>query len=465
MSDRADAAAPRLGRLLRTASFRLALGASGILAGASLVQLGLVWWQSGRFETARIDRLLADAAGSLAREAPADIVWHVGVRWSPTLRSLPIAALFASDGRRLAGNVDAVPADLPADGTPHAVTAYVAGRPVAIRAIARRLAPPLGAGQMLVIGRDMRELGEVRRIVLRAVVLGFLPALLLALAGGAVLGHRALLRVGDMHRAVETIMAGRLDRRLPAGGTGDDLDLLAGSVNRMLDRIERLLGEVRGVGDDIAHDLRTPLARVRATLDRTRGRALPPEALHAAIERAIGELDRLFAVITALLRIAEIESGRRRAGFAGADLREIAADAVELYEPVAEAADITLRLAPGEGDAAIEADRDLLMEAVANLLDNAIKFTPAGGHVTVAIEPRTISVTDDGIGMSDEERGAVTKRFYRADRSRHVPGSGLGLSLVAAIADLHAATLEIRSGPTGSRFALVFPERRAEVRA
>ncbi len=440
-----------LRRLARTASFRMALGGSLIMVAAAALQLVLVSWQTTRFQTARASRILTSEAAQMAREAPPVLRSYVERRWAPDLYVIPVAGLFAADGHRIAGNLDGVPRALPADGAAHAATGRIGGRPVAIRAVAA----PLAGGGLLVIGRDLRDVDELRRIALRALLLGSAPALLVSLGGGALLGYRALVRVGDMHRAVEAIMAGGLDRRMPLGGTGDDLDLLAGSVNRMLDRIERLVSELRGVGDDIAHDLRTPLARVRATLDRTRTRALPEEELRLAIDRAVGELDRVFAVITALLRIAEIESQRRRAGFARTELAAIAADAVELYEPVAEAKLVALGLRL-DAPEAIDCDRDLVMEAVANLIDNAIKFTPEGGHVRVEVVGGTVAVVDDGIGLSEEERLSATKRFYRADRSRHVPGSGLGLSLVAAIADLHGATLEVESEGRGSRFGLVF---------
>ncbi len=438
-------------RLARTGSFRLALGASLIMVAASLLQLGLVSWQVARFEAARIDRILSAEAVQMARDRPPVLLGYVERRWAPDLRVLPVAGVFAADGHLVAGNIEAMPASLPPDGVSHPVSIRVDGREVAVRAVARRLP----GGGRLVIGRELRDLLEVRRIALRALALGFAPALLISLGGGALLGYRALLRAGDMHRTLGAIMAGGLHRRLPHGGTGDDLDLLAGSVNAMLDRIEKLVEEIRGVGDDIAHDLRTPLARVRATLERTRSRDLPPVELRAAIDRSLGELDRVFTVITALLRIAEIESKRRRAGFAPAELAAIAADAVELYEPVAEAKEVALvvRLA---APAVIECDRDLLMEAVANLVDNAIKFTPAGGHVRVEVEGRAVAVVDDGIGLQAEERLAVTKRFFRADRSRNVPGTGLGLSLVAAIADLHGARLQVESEGRGSLFRLLF---------
>lgn len=429
----------------------MAVSASLIMVAASVLQLGLVSWQITRFQSARTARILTEEADLMVRETPVVLRSYVERSWSPDLYVIPAAGLFAADGHRIAGNLDAAPRALPRDGALHSVTGRIDGRTIGLLAVAR----VLPHGGLLVIGRDTRDLGELRRIALRALMLGFAPALLMALGGGALLGYRALVRVGDMHRAVEGIMAGGLGGRLPEGGTGDDLDLLAGSVNRMLERIERLVGEIRGVGDDIAHDLRTPLARVRATLDRTRTRDLPAEELRRAIDRAVGELDRLFTVITALLRIAEIESQRRRAGFARAELAAIAADAVELYEPVAEAKDVHLTLGL-DGPAAVECDRDLVMEAVANLVDNAVKFTPEGGHVRVEVAAAAVTVIDDGIGLSDEERQSVTKRFYRADRSRHVPGSGLGLSLVAAIAELHGAVLEVESHGRGSRFSLVF---------
>ena len=443
--------------VFRTASFRLAVGASVVLAGASLLQFGLIVWQTDRFETARIDRLIETELARLVRRPPPDLAGRVDRHFSETLRTLPVAGLFAVGGARLEGDVGAFPAELKPDGRARAVAVtLVDGRRLRIRAAARVLA----ARQMLLIGRDDRELVDLRRITQRGLLLSFLPGLALSLAGGAWLGHRALVRVGDMHRAVERIVAGGLHERLPTRDADDDLVRLAGSVNRMLDRIERLLAEVRGVGDDIAHDLRTPLARVRATLERTRDRTRDPEALRAGIDKAIIDLDRAFSIITALLRIAEIEGRRRRAGFARTDLAEIAGDAIELYTPVAEGKSITLALEVERAAISVDADRDLLMEAVANLLDNAVKFTPEGGRVTVVVGHSTegafLAVSDDGIGIADAEREAVLKRFYRADRSRHLPGSGLGLSLVAAIAGLHDATVSVTPLPQGVRFGLLF---------
>ncbi len=436
--------------ILRTASFRLALGSSAILAGALLVQFAIMYWGTAAFENRRIDRLLRSEVASLVTETRPATAFYVRTHFDRSLRSIPVAALFDRNGHRLDGDIDQYPTALPLDGTAHPVTVRLDdGRAVRIRAAAASLPD----GTRLLIGRDMRQLGELRRIILQALAASFAPALLLSLAGGAWLGYRALIRVGDMHRAIDRIVGGGLHERLPLAGSNDDLDRLAGSVNGMLERIERLVAEARGIGDDIAHDLRTPIARIRATLERARDRDAP--TAQRAIEKAIAELDGASTIVTALLRIAEIEAVRRRAGFADTSLREIAADAIELYEPIADAKSIALILDAPE-DATIHGDRDLLMEAAANLLDNAVKFTPEHGRITVAIGPGRLSVTDNGIGLTELERASVLRRFYRADRSRHVPGSGLGLSLVAAIAGLHEARIAIEPRQPGCCFALVF---------
>ncbi len=446
--------------LLRTTPFRLALGANLILAASMALVFALITWQAERFENARVDRLIASEASTLAREAPDTIRWHVDRHFDPALRSTPITALFDRAGRATEGDVARLPDGLAPDGRAHRVlVAFPGGRTLAIRAVAVRVA----GGGTLLIGRDMRELNSLRDIVLRALALSFVPALGLSLAGAVLIGTRALSRIRTMNDAIDRIMAGGLDERLPEARSGDDLDRLARSTNRMLERLERLVHEVRGVGDDIAHDLRTPLARVRATLDRARAHGGDRVALEAAIDRALADLDRVFALITALLRISAIETEQRRVAFGQASLRAIAADARELYEPIADAKGIALTL-DGGGDGGDEGvvvgDADLLMEAVANLVDNAIKFTEAGGHVTIGVgrrgEGALLTVDDDGIGVAPDARGLIAKRFYRADRSRHVQGNGLGLSLVAAIASLHAAELLIEANGRGSRFGLLF---------
>ena len=226
----------------------------------------------------------------------------------------------------------------------------------------------------------------------------------------------------------------------------------------MLDEIERLLGEVKGVSDSVAHDLRTPLTRVRSRLEGGRMRARSLTELEEVVDHAVADLDQCLAIITALLRIGELEADRRRASFADIQLAPIVQEAADLYTPIADERGILLH-ADGASDFRVRADRDLLFEAVVNLLDNALKFTPAGGRVSLLLtgsrERPVIAVTDTGPGIPEAERDAVLKRFYRADPSRRIPGSGLGLSLVAAILRLHEYGLEMHDLEPGFLVAIV----------
>lgn len=319
---------------------------------------------------------------------------------------------------------------------------------------------------MLVLARSLHMLSELRFMTRRAVLLSIMPIVAFALVAGIMLSHRALARIKTMHEAIDRIMEGDLHERLPAGRERDDLERLAGSVNRMLDRLEHLLDEIRDVGNDIAHDLRTPLSRVRARLERATSSMHDADYLNGVIGQATLDLDQCFSVITALLRIGEIENGRRRAGFARVDVGQLIADIVDLYEPMAEANGLVLHTSISGGKAlTVIGDRDLLIEVLANLLDNALKFTPEGGEIVVSAGMRGgavwLRVADTGIGIRAEERAAVLGRFYRSDKSRHVPGSGLGLSLVMAILRLHDARLavdaqdESRENP-GCVFEVVF---------
>jgi signal transduction histidine kinase len=218
----------------------------------------------------------------------------------------------------------------------------------------------------------------------------------------------------------------------------------------MLGEIEALVHEIAGVGDDIAHDLRTPLTRVRVRLERGRAHATTLEELRTSVDQAIGGLDQSLLIITALLRIAEIEHSRRREGFGEVQLAPLLREISDLYEPIAEDKGLTLQVETVD-EAIVHGDRDLLFEAVANLVDNAVKFTPEGGRVELVLLRReggtVIRVRDTGVGISENEREAVTKRFYRSDKSRGTKGLGLGLSLVAAIVKLHGFRFTISAGP------------------
>ena len=285
-----------------------------------------------------------------------------------------------------------------------------------------------------------------------------LVVLVLGLTGGALIGAFALGRIERVTQAIERIVNGDLKERLPGGGTKGDLARLIHVVNRMLDEIERLMHEVKGVTDDIAHDLRTPLTRLLAGLERARRRASTVEEYANAVEEAIAESKGVLATFSALLRIAEVEAGARRAGFTTVDLNTVAADVTDFYEPLAERKGIALSLETAGAPAEMPGDPSLLFEAMGNLVDNAIKYTPSGGRVTLRIfgvaDRLGIAVSDTGPGIPEIEREAVLRRFHRIEKCRHTPGSGLGLSLVAAVARLHGLPLALEDANPGCRVTM-----------
>jgi signal transduction histidine kinase len=286
-------------------------------------------------------------------------------------------------------------------------------------------------------------------------------ALGLCLVTGTLASLRAARRVEEVNRRVQRIVAGDLRERLPQRDDGDPFSKLAGIVNGMLDEMETLIHALAGVGNDIAHDLRTPLTRARLTLERGRANAVTLEQLQSSSDKAIAGIDQSLAIITALLRLAEIENSRRSAGFGAVALDELLREVGDLYEPIAEDKEIVLKLGASP-QLSVHGDRDLLIEAVANLVDNAIKFTPPGGRVDIELirgdGESVVRVTDTGCGIIASEREAVLRRFYRSEKDRNTPGVGLGLNLVAAIVKLHGFRLAIFPGP-GCRVEIACPDQ------
>src|SRR6266852_5364696 len=310
------------------------------------------------------------------------------------------------------------------------------------------------------------QLAEISHVVGEALLLGLLPAFFLCLLAGAWLSVRAQRRVEDVNQRVQRIIAGDLSERLPHRTVDEPFSRLAVIVNGMLDEMEAMIDALAGVGNDIAHDLRTPLTRARLALERGRTNATSLEQLQTVADKAITGIDQSLAIITALLRLAEIENSRRSAGFGSVALHEMLQEVCDIYEPIAENKEITLHVQVAQ-QLTVRGDRDLLIEAVANLVDNAIKFTPGGGKVNIELLRRdsetVVRVTDTGCGISEQERDAVLRRFYRSDKMRNTPGVGLGLSLVAAIVKLHGFRLEISSGP-GCRVEIICPDREDRVK-
>ncbi len=443
----------RLPEALRSTTFRWTLAIAGAVAACNLFMATCFYLRTTMYLTSNIDAAIAEAASLIAASSPEDATESIIHRLRDDPRRVKLAGLFNPDGKRLLGNIATLPGTLALDGHAHATVLPRIDSNGTEAESARAVAIRQPSGNIVVVGRDVDEMREVAATVDRGIVLQLVPALLLALILGAWLSVRAQRRVEEMRAQASRIISGELQARLPIRETRDPLDRLAIIVNRMLEEIEMLVRALAGVGDDIAHDIRTPLTRVRATLERGRESARSLGDLQAVTDRAIAGLDQSLAVVTALLRIAEIDHHRRLAAVDAVQLAETLRAVAEFYEPIAEDKGVALELEI-ETAAPVTGDRDLIFEAVANLVDNAVKFTPSGGQVLIALLHRgdgpVIRVADTGPGIREDEREKVIRRFYRSDKSRGAQGGsqgfGLGLSLVAAIVKLHGFRLVVASG-------------------
>jgi signal transduction histidine kinase len=434
---------------------------AGVFAIFVIVLFGFIYWRTDDYLIKRSDQMIANQLSVIAALPDGRRLDAIDEHVKQDTRGVHYAGLFGSDGRRISGNLERLPAELKIDDRAQSVpvvgTMAKGGETRVVRAIARRLP----GGDVLAIAREVDEAREIAMVVGQALALGLLPAFLLCLLAGAWLSVRAQRRVEEVNARVQRIIAGDLHERLPHRRIDEPFSKLAIIVNGMLDEMETMIHALAGVGNDIAHDLRTPLTRARLTLERGRTNAATLEQLQAVADKAIAGIDQSLTIITALLRLAEIENSRRSAAFGTVALHEMLREVCDIYEPIAENKNIALRVrATDRLD--VRGDRDLLIEAVANLVDNAIKFTPEGGKVDIELvrgEAATIvRVTDTGIGISEAERDAVLRRFYRSDKIRNTPGVGLGLNLVAAIVKLHGFRLTIHPG-AGCRVEIICPDR------
>jgi signal transduction histidine kinase len=318
---------------------------------------------------------------------------------------------------------------------------------------------PLAEGLRLLVGKDIDDLRGFAGKINTAIGLVLLLIFILAGVVTVYTSRRTVGRIESINAISRSIMQSDLGERIPLRGTRDEWDRLAQNLNLMLDRIETLMGEVKQATDNVAHDLRTPLTRMRGRLEKASGRSRDGENDQALIGDTIGELDRVLTMFASLTRISQIEAKDRTAVFRTVNLSDIAGEVVELFDAAAEHEHVTLT-ASGDPTAFVTGDRDLLFDAVANLVDNAIKHGRDAGRVSVEVKRTdngaTIAVSDDGPGIPDNERQHVLKRFYRLERSRRTPGNGLGLSLVAAVAHLHGADIEMSDNTPGLTFRLTF---------
>ncbi len=323
----------------------------------------------------------------------------------------------------------------------------------------RARAEHLDDDTFVMVAYDTKDLAESRELILRSFGIALAATVLLTLSGGLIISAALLRRVDDISTTAGAIMRGDLSQRIPVAGSGDEIDRLAAGLNRMLARIEELMVNLQHTTSDIAHDLRTPLGRLRQRLEGSRIRARSAAEYETAIDAAIDDADTILKTFEAMLRIAQIEAGARRARFDDIDLSAVADNVVEAFTAVAEdeGRRIEAHIAPG---VPVHGDRELLTQLLANLIENALGHTPRGTTVDVSLTSEhsgiCLAVRDDGPGIPPAEREHVLQRFYRLDASRSTPGSGLGLSLVAAIARLHEADVVLADNHPGLAVSVSF---------
>ncbi len=458
-------------RLLRTTAFRVALLYFWLFLVSVIVIFSVFYSLTAGFIERELNDSIANDIISLREQfdnqGVVGLIEMVRAR-SANRHSNSFYLLAAPSGAILAGNLSVWPNAKPdAHGKLHFRVSEVgglAGRPATAQAAVLVLSGSL----YLLVGRDMSEIDLLRSRIIKS--LWWIAAVVasLGIGGGLLLSRGILRRVEAINLTTRRIMAGDLSGRVPHSGSGDEIDRLAGNLNAMLVQIERLMTGMRQVTENIAHDLRTPLSRMRTRIELTLlQHEEEPEQHRIALQETLVEVDRLLATFKALLSIAEAASEARRSDFRMVDLAETVRHIADLYEPVADEAGLSF-IATIRSTPMVRGDSQLLSQAVANLLENAIKYTPAGGRIVLTVGGPTVegagadwaaclSVADTGPGIPAEMREAVLQRFVRLDSARASPGNGLGLSLVDAVAHLHGASLRLEDNGPGLRVRLLLP--------
>jgi signal transduction histidine kinase len=437
-------------------AFRLALAFSIAISIAIAAMFAFIYWQVSSADVQRIGAVLVDEAAKSEGDSEADLRRALELRLTRDIRRLDYVAVFDPKGAMVFGDVPGMPA-IPVDGHAHVVQNQLLPDSSANREPAIFVARSLAGGGVLLLGRSLRETYDLQRTLLRALAIALLPTILVILAIGAFFARRALQRFERVHDAIVRFMNGELDSRLPVANEGGDIDKVARAVNLMLDEVARLLDRLKSVGDNIAHDLRTPLAVARARIERALNNEAAIEELHAAMEAALAQIEKVSTAISAILRISAVENHARKSQLKDFDLSVICVEVFDFYEPLAESKRVKL-VVEAVKPIWIRGDRDLMREAISNLVDNAIKFTPSGG--AVRIEARMVNehpfmcVSDTGVGVPPQERTRIFERFYRGERSGKSSGHGLGLSIAETIADLHGFKLTVEDNNPGARFEL-----------
>jgi signal transduction histidine kinase len=441
----------RLPRLFRTTSFRLTLIYATVFTLSVAVLFAIIYWSTAGYMSRQMDESAEIQLASLLQGQPAAGLDHLRREVQEAIDSAPADAFFLlqdSTGKVLAGNL---PAREPAVGVVETTSPTLFENETEPHGY-RGHGVMTVDGSFLFVASDNFQLEEMQELVVRAFALALCVTLVLALGGGAFISASLLRRVEAVSQTSREIVEGNLTRRMPVSGSDDEFDHLAFSLNGMLDRIEGLMEGLRQVSNDIAHDLRTPLTRLRQRLERARRRATSVEALQEALDGSIDQVDQILETFGALLRIAQIEGGSRRRTFATVDLTELMLSMVEIYQPVAEGKAQRLDHAITDGLTTI-GDRELLVQMLANLIENAIRHAPERAVISIEAgldgDHLNIIVRDNGPGVPEVFHDRIFQRFFRLEESRTTPGSGLGLSLVAAVAALHEFEITLADNRPG----------------
>ena len=438
----------------RSSSSRLLALYSSLFVAWSGILMGVMYYEVSSYLDSLAKHSLMQRQHLFSHFQGEQLVDALAASMTFDIRGIDAYGLFDDQQRYLSGALREIPQGLPLDGKIHMLDDCADSNDPTLPADScDAVATRTRDERWLVLVRDNGSLFAVTRIILHALLWGVSLTILPGIAGWHLLRRRPLRRIRAIQASAEAIVAGDLTRRLPLSNRRDELDMLAAIVNAMLERIERLMNEVKGVCDNIAHDLRTPLTRLRAQLYRIQQQADEGSTLAVQLDSVLGEADTLMARFRGLLRISELEDRQRRSGFVQLDPMPLLKELHDFYLPLAEEGELTFELQQPESLPWLNGDRALLFEAVANLLSNSIKFTPPGGAVIlrgVNDNGHTrIEVLDSGPGIALAEREAVFQRFYRAEGGNPQSGFGLGLSIVAAIVSLHGFTLEVGSSELG----------------
>jgi signal transduction histidine kinase len=444
----------------------------GAFVLAAMLIVAFVAWRANELLTTKVIETLAAEVQGLREQfqsgGPARLRAAVTERAAEPGSSLYL--LLDETGHKIAGNLSSMPAELTDSNNKGAVFRYARASDGTTRfaRLAVGVPVPVPGGQTLVVGRDIEDQRRFADTMWDVALWGVGLLCVIGVGAGLLISRSVLARIDSASEAARRIMAGDLTRRIPLSGSGDELDRLAESLNAMLARIEELMVALREVSDNIAHDLKTPLTRLRSRAEAALRKPDDPASYRDALVKTLEEADDLIRTFNSLLLIARLEGGAIAESMTAVDPATVIADIAELYEPVTEQAGLLLTVSTREG-LSILANRELVSQAVANLVDNAIKYSSgtgsASGHGTICItmdrvgDTLEIAVADGGPGIAPEDRHRALQRFVRLEKSRSQPGSGLGLSLVAAVARLHGGTIRLEDNAPGLKAVLSLPLR------